>query len=270
MPGSGTLKGMDTDIKEMLLGETPGTTLLGHAKANPGMFPELDALAEMGTGGGRHKDNFAHSGQVADQTVRTSDGDVGEDLLVAAAAVFHDVGKAPTRKFDKGKVTFHHHEARSQKIVRDRLPRYGFSADEANAVASVIRLAARIQAIGDPSDHAVRGLLADAENDDALLRMGFRLARADVTSKHDSVRAHVEAVVSSVSVAIVRLRRVEAHAAFRPPIDGNRVSEITGINPSRDLGEVLEALTEEARRLHDAGTPMSVSAAETFAAEYEQ
>lgn len=261
---------MDTDIKEMLLGETPGTTLMRYAKDNPGTFPELDALARMGTGGGRHKDNFAHSAQVADQTTLTSDGNGSDDMLVAAAAVFHDVGKAPTRRFSGKKVTFHLHETESIRIVKRRLPIYGFTKGEANAAAHVIRLASRIQAIGDPSDHAVRGLLTAAGNDDDLLRMGFRLARADVTSKNASTRNHVENVVQSVSVAIGRLRRAQAHAAFRPPIDGGRVSEVTGINPSRELGEVVEALTDEARRLHDAGTPMSVTDAETFVSEYRQ
>ena len=68
----------------------------------PVLFPELAATVDLVQETGRqHKDVWAHTKQVVRQTVRRP--------LVRWAALFHDIGKVPTRTFTDEGVHFHGH-----------------------------------------------------------------------------------------------------------------------------------------------------------------
>ncbi len=70
-------------------------------------LPELPAMALEQDPIHRHKDVLAHTLAVVD---KTSAGAAHPDRLLRLAALFHDVGKPKTRSFDRGGVSFHHHE----------------------------------------------------------------------------------------------------------------------------------------------------------------
>ncbi|MCB0457870.1 MAG: HD domain-containing protein, partial [Flavobacteriaceae bacterium] len=104
------------EIHKILLAKTPsiGFTLLHKTGLLPYIFPELVALQGIEEKEGQlHKDNFWHTLEVVDNIAKTTD-----DLWLRWAALLHDIGKAPTKRFDKKNGwTFHGHEFVGSKMV---------------------------------------------------------------------------------------------------------------------------------------------------------
>lgn len=201
--------------------------------------PELWALSELSDdSAGRHKDNFAHSIRVVSQTLPDA------PFRVRVAALFHDVGKAATRRIEAGKVTFHNHELVGARLTRARLATLGFTEEFAAQVVTIVDGSARIQAYLDSwTDSATRRLLTDTGElfDDAVT-----LARADVTSRHAFVHRRVQATVDAAVAHADRVRAADARAAERPVLSGEDLAAL-GVERGPQMGVLLRWLLEQNR-----------------------
>jgi poly(A) polymerase len=104
------------ELNKIILSKKPsvGFDLLYRSGLLKLIFPQMVDLAgaEYVDGKG-HKDNFYHTIQVLDNIAANTD-----DLWLRWAAVLHDIGKPPTKRFEEGHGwTFHGHEVVGARMV---------------------------------------------------------------------------------------------------------------------------------------------------------
>lgn len=215
-------------------------------------LPEVWALKTLSDDAAdRHKDNFAHTVTVIAQTGPEA------DLVTKLAALCHDIGKPATRRFEGGKVTFHHHEATGIRLLRRRFAALGFDDQLTEDVVATITCAARAQSYDtDWTDASVRRLRLDAG---ANWDRAIRLAHSDVTSRHAEVHRRVHQSVDGLTAHEEFVAAEDARRAERPAVDGDRLQAV-GIPPGPELGRILRWVLEENRagRLLDADEATSV------------
>ena len=91
------------------------------------------------------------------------------------------------------------------------------------------------------TDRAVRRYVRDAGD---LLQRLNDLVRSDVTTRNEKKARQIQRRIDELEERIAELREREELDAIRPPIDGNRVMEILGIGPGRQVGEAVDFLLE--------------------------
>lgn len=206
------------------------------------------ALAELKMDiprGFHHKDNLEHSIRVLDGAVeRETDG---ADLVLRTAALFHDIGKPPTRKFGARKsVTFDGHENVGAGMVKRILRKHGFSKQEIKDISLLVRLHMRSHGFSenDWTDSAVRRLITDV-GDENLLEKLIIIFYADCTTTNSKKRnAHYRAL-DHMRGEIKRVQALDARKALRPALNGHEVMELTGLSQGRELGQIMRYLNSD-------------------------
>ncbi len=229
------------EFSKLVLGEwaSPALSLMIESGLAAGFIPEVPALAMTEDPDHRHKDVLAHSLAVMAKTER--------DLVLRLAALFHDVGKPDTRRFDGPKVTFHHHEVVGAVMTRKRLRRLRYPKAIVDQVAELVFLHMRAHTFKMGwTDSAVRRYVRDAGE---LLPKLNQLARCDVTTRSDRRARRIQRQLDELDERIEQLRAQEEIDSLRPPIDGHDVMAYLGIGPGPMVGSMLRMLL--AKRIDD-------------------
>ena len=70
------------------------------------------------------------------------------------------------------------------------------------------------------------------------------LTRADVTTRNKRKAGRLAAAYDDIESRIAALREQEELDSIRPELDGNRIQELLGIAPGREVGEAYRFLLE--------------------------
>lgn len=231
------------EFNKIMLSEKPsiGLKLLDDTTLLEKIIPELTALKGIEeVEGQRHKDNFYHTLEVVDNISENTD-----KLWLRWAALLHDIGKAPTKKFVEGiGWTFHGHEFLGSKMVKRLFQRLKLPLNQdMKYVQEMVKLSSRPIALvtDDASDSALRRLLFDAGDD---LEDLFTLCKADITTKNSAKQKKYKKNFDYVAKKIKEVEEKDQVRNFQPPVSGEEIMQMFSLKPGREVGILKEKVKE--------------------------
>ena len=231
------------ELNKMILSRKPssGFIMLDSSGLLEIILPEIYALKgvqEMD--GQKHKDNFFHTLKVLDNISLKTD-----DLWLRWAAVFHDIAKPLTKKFESDAGwTFHGHEYIGSKMIPEIFRKLRLPLNEKmKYVQKMVMLHLRPIALSEDqvTDSAVRRLIYDAGDDIEDL---MTLCEADITSKNEiTIKRHLDNF-KKVRKRISDLEERDSIRNFQPPISGDTIQDAFGIPPCKEIGVIKNAIKD--------------------------
>lgn len=231
------------EFQKIMMTEKPsiGLKLLDDTGLMKFMLPELVALKGIEEVEGQtHKDNFYHTLEVVDNIAPHT-----EDIWLRWAALLHDIGKAPTKRYDKkAGWTFHSHEFVGSKMVfrlfkRQKLP----LGNPVKYVQKIVKLSSRPISLIDENvtDSALRRLLFEAGDDfDDLIT----LCKADITTKNEKKQNRFKKNFTLVEQKIKEVEERDKVRNFQPPVTGEEIMQAFDLQPCKEIGVIKNSIKE--------------------------
>ena len=238
-----TVERIMVEFNKIMLSEKPsvGLEIMKKTGLLNIVLPELTALEGIEeVEGQKHKDNFWHTLEVVDNISKNTD-----NLWLRWAALLHDVGKAPTKKYVKGTGwTFHGHEFLGSKMVKTIFQRLKLPlGKDMKYVQKMVKLSSRPIALisDDVSDSALRRMLFDAGED---LEDLFTLCKADITTKNSYKQEKFKKNFEYVAKKIKEVEEKDHVRNFQPPITGEEIMQMFNLKPGKEIGILKERVKE--------------------------
>jgi poly(A) polymerase len=204
------------------------------------VFPEIAQMAGVDQRGDHHhKDVLLHTFTVVDNIARTTD-----NVWLRFVALVHDVAKPRTKAYKEGVGwTFHGHEEIGARMMKKIFQRMKLPMEPLPYVEKLVRFHLRPMVLVDEAvtDSAVRRLVFETGNDiDDLMK----LCRADITSKNPRL---VSRYLKNYELVMQKIAEVEERDRLRnwqPPVKGDEIMAVCGIEEGRKVGELKRAIEE--------------------------
>ena len=199
------------EINKIILTKTPseGFKILEKTGLLKLIIPELTNLKGIDEiEGQKHKDNFYHTLEVLDNICLNTN-----NLWLRWAALLHDIGKAPTKKFNK-KIgwTFHGHEFEGSKMVYKLFKRLKMP-------------------LNDKMKYVQKLVL-------------MSLCEADITTKNKNRFKKYHDNFRVVREKIITVEEKDNIRNFQPPISGAEIMKVFNLSPCKTIGIIKENIKE--------------------------
>lgn len=231
------------ELNKIMLSRRPseGWLLLDKTGLLPLIFPELAALKGVDTVDGRgHKDIFYHTLKVLDNVAEAQGG-----LWLRWAALLHDIGKPKSKHYEpKVGWTFYNHNYIGAKMVPRIFKALKLPQNEKmDYVVKMVDLHMRpINLIEETvTDSAVRRLLFEAGDDIGDLMI---LCNADITSRNADKVKRFHDNYELVMRKMVELEERDRIRNFQPPVMGDEIMQMFGLEPCSLVGELKSAIKD--------------------------
>ncbi len=185
--------------------------------------------------------NKYHIHDVYYHSIYSCDAAPKDNLLIRIAALFHDLGKVPTKQPNAaGDYTFYNHEVLGVKMAKKIMKRLKFSNEQIDGISNLI-LNHMFHYTNEWTDGAVRRFIRKV----GLQNIGnlFLLRMAD--RKGNGARKGLPMPIEQLKKRIEQV--IEAENAFSVrdlDIDGNIIMGELGLKPGPVIGKILNELLE--------------------------